>query len=72
MYLYYFILLQYIVRNKSRFATQAGWSFVLLVRLPEKQPSRSVVLFCIYGRDPVIRSKCCIAILAGNVLIIAC
>ena len=30
---------------------------------------RSVFLFCIYGRDPVVHSKCSIVILAGNVLI---
>ena len=33
------------------------------------QPSHSVFLFCIYARDPVVCSKCSIAILACNVLI---
>jgi hypothetical protein len=32
------------------------------------RPSRSAFLFCIYGHDSVVRSKCSIAILAGNVI----
>ena len=40
-----------------------------LLPKPAGRPSHSVFFSCIYGRDPDVRSKCSIAVLAGNVLI---
>jgi hypothetical protein len=33
----------------------------ILVRLTETRPSRSVFLFCIYRRDPVVQSFCSVS-----------